>query len=560
MYGRKTALSHNSLFFRLPETLLFVVSCEGRILEASEAWEQTLGVPLEALLGSRYLDRIHPEDRERVGTMLANVCGEMETARFPARCRRIDEGYIGLSWSVVADRTAGLIYASAHETALDLQSRDGAVPDAYLDTLTGLPNRALFLNRVEYCFERNRRRDDYRFAVLDLGLDRFKVINDSLGHRVGDVLLSHVATTLLGCIRPTDMVARLGGDEFAILLEDIQDPASAVRVVNRVHERLRLPFTLHEHEVYTSATVGIAVSADGYTHPDQYVRDANIAMYRAKSQGGGSYVLFDKTMHEQALHRLELEMDLRRAVERGEFQPYFQPIVTLPDGRLTGFEALVRWMHPGKGLVSPMEFIPIAEETGLIVPIGTDMLRMACRQARQWAEEFPGFDFTVSVNLSPKQLRDTDLPRHVGAILDETGFAPHCLKLEITEGAVMENTEQALVLLGALKSMNIQLSLDDFGTGYSSLSYLHRLPIDVLKIDRSFIRDVDTDQAARSFVETIVNLARQLRLKVICEGIETEAQARVLSEMGCEYGQGFLYSRPVAENEARILLCNEAVA
>ncbi len=537
----------------LPDTFLLTAGSDRRLQACNTTW-QRLGYREADLLGRDLAELIHPEDSDHLLAAWGALADDGE-ARFAARLLCEDGTYRLLSWEAIREETS--IQAAAHESALRVGGHP--LPDAYRDLLTGLPNRELFLDRLGHTLERAKRRGGLHFAVMQLGVDRFQVINDSLGHRVGDMLLAGVARTLENCVRPTDTVARLGGDEFAILLEDIQDVSSTLRVAQRVQEQMNLPFLLKEHEVFTNMSVGIVVNSPEQAGAEDYTRDANIAMQRAKHQGGAAYVVFDKGMHDQAVRRMHLELDLRRALERKEFQAYYQPIIALSDGRLTGFEALVRWLHPEQGLVSPAEFIPVAEETGLVVGLGLWMLREACMQTRAWQEEFC-FEppLTISVNLSPRQLRQDDLVDRVREVLEESGLEPQQLKLEITESAVLENTEKALELLHALRAMSVPLCLDDFGTGYSSLSYLHQLPVDVLKIDRSFVCHVDDGKSGGNFVETIVELSHSLDLEVVAEGVETASQEARIREMGCEYGQGYLYSRPVNSAEARILIAQHA--
>jgi len=543
-----------SRLYEVPDTLLCSIGFDGRFLEVSRGWEGVLGYADGELLGKTLPELAHPDDLESVESALRQLGGESDSARFSARCLTKSGDYRELYWNAATVVGHDSVYAAAHEPDTTSDANE-----AYHDPLTGLPNRQLFLDRLAHTMKRARRREDFRFAILYLGIDRFKVINDSLGHKMGDLLLAGIARVLETCVRPTDTVARLGGDEFAMMLEDIQDVSSTLRVVNRVQERLTLPFTLNEHEVFSSVSIGIVVNSPDHKQPDDFIRDANIAMFRAKEQGGAGYVIFDKGMHDQAVRRMELEMALRRAIERQEFQAYYQPIVDLASGRLIGFEALVRWLHPERGLVSPVEFIPVAEETGMIVPIGQWVLREACRQTQAWNEEFHDRPpLTVSVNLSPKQLLHRNLVGEVRAILEETGFDPTLLKLEITESAVLENTADALTLLNELKAMQIKLCLDDFGTGYSSLSYLHQLPIDILKIDRTFVNKLDENSRNGTFVETIINLSHSLNLQVISEGVETQEQAEAIRRMGSEYGQGYLYSRPVAGNEAHMLVAADS--
>jgi diguanylate cyclase (GGDEF)-like protein len=396
------------------------------------------------------------------------------------------------------------------------------------------------------------------FAVLFLDLDRFKNINDSLGHTHGDLLLVAFAERLERTLRPVDTLARFGGDEFAILLSGMSDATDAVRVAKRIQDELSQPFVLDKNSAFATASIGIALSSSGYDRADDILRDADIAMYRAKENGKARYELFDHGMHARAVSRLQLESDLRHAIEQKEFCVYYQPIICLQTGRLSGLEALVRWNHPRRGIVSPADFIPVAEETGLIVPIGQWVLNEACAQVRKWQLDSPSHrSLSLSVNLSARQVAQPDLLERIKDALAASKLSAHCLKLEITESVVMENAEAAALMFKQLRSLGVQLSIDDFGTGYSSLSYLHRFPLNYLKIDRSFVMRLTTDND-NAIVRTISTLARNLGMEVIAEGVETEEQYQQLKVLGCEYAQGYLFSRPVDNNGVKLLLAQDA--
>lgn len=551
-------LPSESAFFRLPGALLMILDDDWVIHMMSDSWREVLGHGQESLRWRRFTELVHEDDAAEVEQHLGRIGDVLSTVRFSCRLRKRDGGHVGLAWSVAHDPEHGLFYASAHEVGVRLGPQEAGLPEVFLDGLTGLPNRALFLDRVTHAMQRAQRRKDMRFAIIHCGVDRFSVINHSLGNRSGDMLLIEIANLLRRSTRPTDMVARLGGDEFGLLLEDIRDAASPVRVIKRIQESFVLPFRLHEHEVFTSLSAGVALSGEGYEEADAMLRDANMAMRQAKNQGGGGHLLFDREMHEAALLRLDLELDLRRALDRGEFEAYYQPIVRAKDRRLIGFEALVRWNHPRRGLIPPAEFITLAEDSGMIIPLGRWILREACEQMLRWQRAFPRRPaLTVSVNLSSRQLLSPELVSDVRRILRETGLSPRHLRLEITESAMMEDAERAIELLATLKRTRLKLMLDDFGTGYSSLSYLHRLPIDALKVDRSFVMHMHERDDDKGFVETIVGLAQKLGREVVCEGVELPEQEALLREMGVQFVQGYLYSRPVTASQAEMLIVED---
>lgn len=418
--------------------------------------------------------------------------------------------------------------------------------DAYHDVLTGLPNRALLVERLARTVERAGKDKGYSFAVIFLDLDRFKNVNDSLGHATGDLLLIEVAHRLRSRVHPTDTVARLGGDEFAILLEDLADAEDATGVAERILEELGAPFRLEGYELFSTASLGIVVRPAGYKRPEDLLRDADTAMYHAKNGGGARHAVFDATMRARVVSLLRLETELRRAVEHQEFTVHYQPIVWLKSGRIVGFEALARWQHPERGLVPPAEFIPFAEETGLIVPIELFVLREACSRMSLWRAKFPECrPLSINVNLSATQIARPTLVEQIDRILRETGLDGRSLRLEITEGWIMQDTDLAADVLSRLRASGIRVHIDDFGTGYSSLSLLPSLPIDALKIDRSFVDGMTADGKSMEIIQTVTTLAHSLRMDVIAEGVETTEQLEHLRLVGCDYAQGHRFSRPV---------------
>ena len=439
-----------------------------------------------------------------------------------------------------------------HERERD-EAEEQIIHGAFHDGLTGLPNRALFLDRLAVANGRSRRREDL-FAVLLLDLDRFKRVVDSLGHGAGDLLLKAVEQRLADHLRPGDTLARPGGDEFLVLLEGVSDYAEAARTAGELQEALARPFAIERHEVFTTASIGIAFSSTAIITPEEMLRDAETAMYRAKAQGPAGYAVFDAGMHTRAMALLRMETDLRRALERNEFDLCYQPIVSLTTGRITGFEALARWRHPDRGLVPPGEFIPVAEETGLILPLGRWVLQTACARMRDWIRQWgDGTELTLNVNLSGIQFAQPDLVEEIGRILKETGLEGRYLGLEITESVVMKDFETAQAMLASLRARDVRLHIDDFGTGYSSLSYLARFPIDTLKIDRSFVNRIDIEGENEEIVRAILSLAFSLGLEVVAEGVERLEQLERLRRLDCTYAQGFLFARPL-ESEAAFSL------
>jgi len=432
------------------------------------------------------------------------------------------------------------------------------VHNSFHDALTGLPNRALFLDRAQRCLHQMERREGYLFAVLAVDLDGFQAINASFGQPAVDKVLIEIGERLVGKVRFGDTVARLGGDEFALLLDDVKDVSNALRVAERLQEGLAKPFLVDGREILTSASVGIASSIRTYKRSDDALRDAGTAMARAKRLGPGQVAVFDIRMHTQAVTRLKLETDLRRASDRQEFLLYYQPVVSLQSGRITGFEALLRWQHPQRGLISPGESLLIAEEIGLLIPIGQWVLQNASQQLRAWQVEFPvAPPLSMSVNLSCKQfLQSGELLTIIDETLKVTGLDPCSLALEVTETVMMENAEVALATLAQLKDRQLRISIDDFGTGYSSLSYLQRLPVDNLKIDQSFVAHMKPAGESLEIVRGIITLAHSLGKQVIAEGVETGEQLTLLRSLECDYGQGYLFSEPMEPEAARKLMAD----
>jgi diguanylate cyclase (GGDEF)-like protein len=423
---------------------------------------------------------------------------------------------------------------------------------AFHDTLTQLPNRALFVEHLTMAIKRTRRRPDYHFAVIYLDIDRFKLVNDSLGHSAGDDLLMAFAERIRDSLREIDILARLGGDEFVILLEDIEASDYAVAIAERLQIALRKPFRIHGKEVFAPASFGVVLNTQDYELPEAIIRDADAAMYHAKESGRSQVKLFDRKLHEKALHLLQQETDLRNAIHKSQFENHYQPIVRLDTASVVGFEALIRWPHPELGMVYPGAFISTAEETGLIIPITRYTLEQACRDLKDWQRILKGaLELTVSVNLSSRHFLQPSLLNDLKDALDASALPPHLLKLEITETALMVDSDETMRLAQRLKEFGIRLVIDDFGTGYSSLSYLQRLPIDTLKIDRSFIsKIIEKPEGNRNIVEAIVSLAHKLGMTVVAEGIETPEQYAILLDMACELGQGYLFSPPIPKTQA----------
>ena len=523
----------------------------------SPRWKEMLGYE-DHELQNRYKawkERIHPDDLERVTrTLEAYLDGRSSHYELEHRLLHKDGRYrwvLTKGASVRDGKGTPYRMSGSHTDITERKKLEEQLQrQATQDPLTKLPNRIVLLDRLGHALERSKRREE-NIAVLFMDLDNFKIVNDSLGHEVGDALLIAVGERMRSCLRPGDTVARLGGDEFGILLEDISSVEEAQRAAKRIAESLRTPFCLEHREVVVTASIGIASNISFPGHTEDLMRNADVAMYRAKNKGKAHHEVFDPSMYERALERLEIEHDLRRAIEHGELSIRYQPKVELATGEIYGMEALARWEHPENGPIPPQKFIPIAEETGLIIPLGRWILREACRQAREWHELFPEIPpLNVSVNLSAKQVEYPGLVEEVAGALRESGLKPSALELEITESVFMEDTTSATALLRQLQGLGIQLSIDDFGTGYSSLSYLKRFPFDYLKIDRSITDGLERDPRNAAVAEAAITLAHALGEKVVAEGVETEEQLDRLRRMGSDFAQGYYFWKPLSAEAA----------
>jgi PAS domain S-box-containing protein len=577
---RRQLAERDQLFKLISENtvdMIALVDSQGHRLYNSPAYTRVLGYSSDELKSTSSFEQIHPDDRLRVARAAEKAqqsgCGE----RVEYRIRHRDG-----SWRTLESTASPIRNAKGQIDKLVIVNRDIterkraeelALYNALHDRLTNLPNRALFLDRLQHALALSKRHANYKFAVLLIDVDEFKIINDSLGHVAGDELLISIGQRLRSSVRRNDSVARpmsdsaeaqgnqpslarLGGDEFAILLEDIRDLAGAVRVAERVHKDLEVPFTIQGEQIVVSASIGIASTINSNSQAEDLMRDVDIAMYRAKRAGKGRCEVFDTGMHADAVKRLTLENDLRKGLERREFRVYYQPLVSLQTGKITGFEALTRWQR-SQGILPPIEFIEVAEQTGLIIPMNRLLLREACQRLRLWQLSFPHNPLlTMSVNMTAQEFVQPDLISELTTILEETGVAANCLHLEVIETIAMGDAEHSSFILTQLKELGLHLSIDDFGTGYSSLGRLRRLPVDTLKIDRSFIASMETDHENLEIVRAIIMLAHTLGLTVVAEGVETEQQITQLKQMDCEMAQGYYFSQPVDDQSIVKLLAH----
>lgn len=578
---RRRLLEREELFRVITENaadMIAVIDKNGRRIYNSPAYQKILGYSPEELTTTSPFEQIHPNDRKRVQGAAEKArltgCGE----RLEYRIRHKDGSWLVLESTadVIRDtkgEVEGLVVVN-RDITVRKRAEETLAHNAIHDGLTSLPNRTLLLDRLGRALAHSRRHVDFKFAVLFIDIDGFKVVNDSLGHDAGDALLIQVARRLTACLRRTDTVsrsrrsgseyptfgettlARPGGDEFVVLAEEVGNPSDAIRIAERIQERLVPPFGVEGHELVVTASIGIAFSGNTSVDPQDVLRDAEIAMYRAKNSGKARCKVFDNAMHTSALKRLQLESDLRKAVDRREFRVYYQPIVSVRDGQIVGFEALIRWQRP-EGIVTPDEFIPLADETGIILAINRQFLPEACRQVRSWQQLFPSDPpLFLSVNISPKQFAQADLASEIGQLLKESGMNPRCVALEITETIAMADPERSAAVLAGLKALGVTLGIDDFGTGYSSLSRLQSFHVDSLKIDRVFVSRMEKDHESHEIVRIIVTLAHNLGLKVVAEGVETPAHLDLLRRAGCELAQGYLFSKPADQQTIGELLAN----
>ncbi|HEV3206369.1 MAG TPA: EAL domain-containing protein [Terriglobales bacterium] len=563
---RRQLAERDQLFQLITENaadMIAVVDGSGKRIYNSPAYERILGYSAAELRSTSSIEQIHPEDRQRVIEAAKKAHSTGTGERLEYRIRHKDG-----SWRILESTASAVKNVKGETEKLVIVNRDISerkraeeklAHNSFHDGLTNLPNRALFIERLQRAFVLGKRHADYKFAVLFIDIDEFKVFNDSLGHSVGDELLVQIGQRLTASLRELDTIsrvtdtgkstsddtlARLGGDEYTVLLEEIRNASDAIRVAERLQSRLAPVFTVNGHEVVVTASIGIALSTAQCEHGEDLLRDANIAMYRAKRLGKARCEVFDAAMHANAVRRLELETELRKGLELREFRTHYQPIISLQNGRITGFEALTRWQRRER-LLMPGEFITVADETGLIIPMNRVLLQEACEQLRSWHTQFPSQPpLTMSVNITSKEFAHPDLAKGIAQTLQATGLDPSVLQLEITETIAMGDPEKAASVLAELKTLGVRLSVDDFGTGYSSLSRLQQFPVDSLKIDRAFISQMDRDVEIHKIVQVIIMLAQTLGLATVAEGTETEAQVNQLKELACGFAQGYYFSKP----------------
>ena len=528
----------------------------------SDRWKEMLGFNDDEIsdTADEWLSRVHPEDHDRVRASIdAYLEGTTSNFEIEYRIRHFSDNYLWMMAKGLAIRTSSGRATRFAGSQTDVSERksneEQMIHDALHDTLTSIPNRTLLLDRIRQSLVRRKRYPKTSFAIIFIDLDRFRLVNESLGHIHGDELLQLISARLKETIPIGDTVARLGGDEFSILLQDINSVRDVEVIAKDIQNLFSKPFFLGDREVFASASMGIAHSDNDYKTPEEILRDAELAMYRAKREGKSQSIVFQPQFRQSSLSPIDLDTDLRRALDRDEMELHYQPIISMRDRTISGFEALLRWSHRSRGVISPNEFIPLAEETGLIYDLGQWVLGKACKQIAAWNKSKKKEDqLEISINLSSRQFSDPNLVEGIVENIEKSGFDAEFLKIEITESALMQNAQRSVSMLNQLKDLNIKVCVDDFGTGYSSLSYLHTFPIDTLKIDRSFVHDMSRNFRNMEIIRTIIMLAHNLKLDVIAEGVETGEQDAQLSALGCQFAQGFYFSRPINSSDAALLI------
>ena len=528
----------------------------------SDRWKEMLGFNDDEIsdTADEWLSRVHPEDHDRVRASIdAYLEGTTSNFEIEYRIRHFSDNYLWMMAKGLAIRTsdgrATRFAGSQTDVSERKSNEEQMIHDALHDTLTSIPNRTLLLDRIRQSLVRRKRYPKTSFAIIFIDLDRFRLVNESLGHIHGDELLQLISARLKETIPISDTVARLGGDEFSILLQDINSVGDVEVIAKDIQNLFSKPFFLGDREVFASASMGIAHSDNDYKTPEEILRDAELAMYRAKREGKSQSIVFQPQFRQSSLSPIDLDTDLRRALDRDEMELHYQPIISMRDRTISGFEALLRWSHRSRGVISPNEFIPLAEETGLIYDLGQWVLGKACKQIAAWNKSKKKEDqLEISINLSSRQFSDPNLVEGIVENIEKSGFDAEFLKIEITESALMQNAQRSVSMLNQLKDLNIKVCVDDFGTGYSSLSYLHTFPIDTLKIDRSFVHDMSRNFRNMEIIRTIIMLAHNLKLDVIAEGVETGEQDAQLSALGCQFAQGFYFSRPINSSDAALLI------
>ena len=564
---QKALIEQRAYFMQLFENsphAIMIVEPDGKVVAVNKGFEKIFGYAVEEIIGQYSKNLIVPEDLVAEDeTYHQNIlCGKIickETFRLRKNGELIPVTFLGYS-AFVKDKVEGVFIL--YEDISERKKFEAQIlHQSFHDALTGVPNRALLKERLNRSLERSKRRKEYQFAVLMIDIDNFKSVNDSIGHLAGDKLLIQYADQIKQCIRSTDTIARMGGDEFAVLLEEFNSPREVFKIARRISNIGKSSFFIERNEIKISASIGMVIETKSYDIAENILRDADIAMYRVKETGKSSFRVFKKKMHLMTLESIKMQNDLRHAISRDEFVLYYQPIISVARKELTGFEALLRWQHPVRGMLAPNLFIPLAEETDLILPIGRIVIREACRQLKKWHDNIPGAErLTMNVNISTKQFMDGELTNFIVQTLEENKLVPERLKLEITESLIVKNAKHVISKLSILKKHGVNVVLDDFGTGYSSLSYIKNFQIDSIKIDRSFINDIDRDDSSVEIVKTILTLCRNLGLGVVAEGVERKTQFKILKALNCEKIQGFYFSKPVDKNKAADLIKDEFTA